>query len=218
MDRAGFFPRAAALFIDLFVFAFAAHSAVLADVLANQRLNTGDFGTISGVGVVVVVIAIMCLEMLPGGGDGMPGKRLMRLEVRAAADGSPAPTSMRVRRALAKFAAFFLVPFPVYLFVITGPNGGLWRMPVYMFDGLGVVAIVDTVIAGGAVLVAVVGCFRALRADGLALHDLAAGTAVFRRPAIGGGRGFLPVLPVGDGNMDTSAPLPADQPPVDARS
>ena len=126
--------------------------------------------------------------MLPAGGDGMPGSASCGWSVRAAADGSPAPTSMRVRRALAKFAAFFLVPFPVYLFVITGPNGRLWRMPVYMFDGLGVVAIVDTVIAGGAVLVTVAGCFRALRADGLALHDLAAGTAVFRKPASGGGR------------------------------
>jgi uncharacterized RDD family membrane protein YckC len=213
MHRAGFFPRAAALFIDLLVFCVAAHAVVLADVLANDRLRTNDFGTISGIGVAVVVIAIMCLEMLPGG-DGMPGKRMMRLEVRAAADGSPAPTPMRVRRALAKFAAFFLVPFPVFLFTITGPNAGGWGMPSYMHDGLGVVAIVDTVIAGGAVLVVVWGCFRALRADGLALHDLAAGTAVFHRSAIGGGRGFLPVLPATDCEAHAYSSEQADQAPA----
>jgi len=154
MHRAGFFPRAAALFIDLLVFCVAAHAVVLADVLANDRLHTNDFGTISGVGTVLVVIAIMCLEMLPGG-DGMPGKRLLRLEVRAASDGPPAPTPMRVRRALAKFAAFYLLPFPVFLFTITGPYAGGWGVPAYTRDGLGVVAIVDTVIAGGAVLVVV---------------------------------------------------------------
>jgi uncharacterized RDD family membrane protein YckC len=217
MHRAGFFPRAAALFIDLLVFCVAAHAVVLADVLANDRLRTNDFGTISGIGVAVVVIAIMCLEMLPGG-DGMPGKRMMRLEVRAAAaDGSPAPTPMRVRRALAKFAAFFLVPFPVFLFTITGPNAGGWGMPSYMHDGLGVVAIVDTVIAGGAVLVTVGGCFRALRADGLALHDLAAGTAVFHRSAIGGGRGFLPVLPAVDAEIKTAPSQADDDAPAGAR-
>jgi uncharacterized RDD family membrane protein YckC len=217
MHRAGFFPRAAALFIDLLVFCVAAHAVVLADVLANDRLRTNDFGTISGIGVVLVVIAIMCLEMLPGG-DGMPGKRMMRLEVRAAADGSPAPTPMRVRRALAKFAAFFLVPFPVFLFTITGPNAGGWGMPSYMHDGLGVVAIVDTVIAGGAVLVVVWGCFRALRADGLALHDLAAGTAVFHKSAAGGGRGFLPVLPAGEGEGEAASSPADDDAPAGARA
>src|SRR5207302_1515808 len=97
MTRAGFYPRAAALFVDLLAFALAAHAVVLADIVANQQFNTNDFGTVTGVGAVLVVVEI-------------------------------------------------------------------------------------------------VGCFRALRADGLALHDLAAGTAVFHRAAAESPRGFAPVL------------------------
>ena len=45
-------------------------------------------------------------------------------------------------------------------------------------------------------------------------HDLAAGTAVFRKSAIGGGRGFLPVLPAHEGEADVSSPEPANQTPA----
>jgi uncharacterized RDD family membrane protein YckC len=50
------------------------------------------------------------------------------------------------------------------------------------------------VFAFATMLLVTAGCFRSLRPDGRAMHDMAAGTAVFFRPQ-SRTRGFTPVMP-----------------------
>jgi uncharacterized RDD family membrane protein YckC len=215
MERAGFYPRAAALFLDLLLFSVEAHLAVLADMWAGDALHTHDFGTISGVGVILAVISFVLFDLFP---SGSPGKRLMRLRI-AAEDGSDAPRPVLARRAVAKFAPFFLIIPTVYLYAATDEWGLGNSLPSYTRAGLSVVAVVDTVISGGAVLLVVVTCFRALRADARAGHDLAAGTAVYWKTAEVR-RGFTPVLPIGPGTSEvgTSSGTTAGTASVEATS
>lgn len=208
MERAGFFPRAAALLVDLLVFMAGAHLAMIADVLANQLWQTHDFGTVSGIGAILVLLAFATMEVVYGAS---PGKWAMRLTL-AGEDQQPAARAMLLRRAVAKYAGFLLSAFPIYLLAMTGPYGGFSWMPSYMHDGFYLIGIVDAVIAGCAIILITAGCFRALRPDGRALHDLAAGTAVFHKPNTLRQRGFTPVLPMEE--IDVHAPPAKSDPPV----
>ena len=199
MERAGFYPRAAALLVDVLAVAAVAHAAVYFDAVLNQSGVLMYFGPISGAGTAAAVLTCAALEL---GSGGTPGKRVMRLALMSA-DGQPAPRGDLARRALAKYGALVLTVFPTVLFACTGEEGFRYALPNPVVLGLTVVAVVDAVIAGAAVLLVTAGCFLALRPDRRALHDLASGTGVFHR-ARPGARGFTPIVPTATAVADDS--------------
>ena len=195
MERAGFYPRAAALLVDVLLVTAAAHAAVYFDAVLNQAGVIMYFGPITGVATAAAVLCCAALDLTPGGTF---GKRAMRLRL-ASDDGQPAPRAALARRALTKYGPLALTVLPAVLFAVTHPEGWRYALPNPVVLGLTVVAVVDAVIAGGALLLLTAGCFLALRPDRRSLHDHASGTAVFHRPP-SGGRGFTPIVPTDAGS------------------
>jgi uncharacterized RDD family membrane protein YckC len=188
MDRAGFYPRVAAFLCDLLLFFVVVHAAALVDTHAYLASTYNDFGVISGGVAGLFVIGLAMFEVL---GIGSPGKRFMRLMI-AADDGAPASRRMLLSRVAVKYMPALLVSFPAVLFALTDPYGP--QLPAVVQYGLTIIGTIGAVLAVGAMLLVTGGCFRALRPDARAMHDMAAGTAVFFRPH-GSVRGFTPIIP-----------------------
>jgi len=189
MDRAGFYPRVAAFLCELLLFFVVVHAALALDARAYLQsiYNYEDFGVITGAFAAIFVIVFALLEGL---GLGTPGKRLMRLAI-AADDGTRASRGMLWRRVAVKYMPALQLLFPAVLLCLTDPYGP--PLPNVVQYGLMVVAVIGAAFAVATMLLVTAGCFRALRPDGRAMHDVAAGTAVFFRPQ-SRARGFTPII------------------------
>ncbi len=187
MERAGFYPRFAAFLCDLLLFFVVTHMAVALDAYAYLTSFYSDFGVIAGGFAALFVIGFALLEVM---GLASPGKRFLRLMI-AADDGTLASTRMLLRRVAVKYMPALLVLFPAVLLSLTDPYGP--SFPSVVQYGLTVVAVIGSAFAVAVMLLVTAGCFRALRPDGRAMHDMASGTAVFFRPQ-SRTRGFTPII------------------------
>jgi uncharacterized RDD family membrane protein YckC len=201
MERVGFHVRAAAFLIDLLVFAVVAHVAIAIEWNLYESGTWHLFGVITSGAAWTTLAVLGVLEALVGTS---PGKRLIGISI-AADDGRTPPRRAMMIRAAFKFA-------PVVLAL-----GGMWAFAVQsqwgsygdVHDGFAALFWTDAVVTAAVSVFVIVGCFRALKADHQAFHDLAAGTAVFATRELVRARGFVPLLASATSAGTAQPPVPA---------
>jgi uncharacterized RDD family membrane protein YckC len=186
MERVGFHPRAAAFLIDLLLFAIVAHLVAVIELNLFQSGSWHLFGVLTMGAAWMTLVLLGLLEAVRGTSF---GKKFMRIEL-AGADGRPAPASARLIRTLFKFAPVILVPGGCVAYGVAVQ----WGLPTDLQNAFAGIFWADVVVATGLTVFIIVGCFRALRSDHQAYHDLAAGTAVFWTTELRAARGFVPVI------------------------
>jgi hypothetical protein len=128
--------------------------------------------------------------------SGTPGKALLRLSIRSA-DGAPAPRGRRLGRWALKWGGRLCGLIDAATGVVLVRRGAEWLgLAIFRSEPLNFVTL--RFLGELLVLASVAGFFFALGPTRLALYDRLTGTAVYRRPAGVGKRGFEPlmVLPV----------------------
>ena len=204
MERVGFYPRAAAFLIDLMLFVLVVHVAAAIDWSLYESQGWRMFGALTAGAAWITLAAMGLLEALEGTS---PGKRLMKVAI-AAEDGRRAPRRTLFIRAIYKYAAVLLSLGGMFAFAVMMQ----WGATGDVRDGFEAIFWADLVVASGVTIFVIVGCFRALKDDRQAFHDLAAGTAVFSTRELLTTRGFAPVVDrgsqMGPDADRTSAPVP----------
>jgi uncharacterized RDD family membrane protein YckC len=186
MERVGFHVRAAAFVVDLLLFAVIAH--VTAAIECNLYVSGSWrlFGAITGGVAWITLMGFGFLEAIFGTS---PGKQLVGCAI-ARGDASPASRRALLIRAMFKFA-------PVMLSLGGGFAYGMmmqYGVSADVRDGFTGIFWTDVVVAAGLTIFIVIGCFRAMKAERQAYHDLAAGTAVFWTRDLRASRGFVPII------------------------
>jgi uncharacterized RDD family membrane protein YckC len=188
IERVGFHTRVAALLVDVFILAIIAHAGAGLDMLANDASTLNYFGFITCTAVCCAAVTAIVLEGIVGA---TPGKWALGLIV-AADDGRPASRRARWRRALFKHSATIFLSFPVVMLAVADENAP-FTLREYVRRGVAIFGWVDVALEVCVAIYIVAGCFRVLRADRLAFHDVVAGTAVYRRAEVSGSGGFSPL-------------------------
>jgi uncharacterized RDD family membrane protein YckC len=188
-QRASFHARVAAGLIDLMTLAITIHGCALIDVYLNENTGLNYIGMVTWSGFGAVTLLLMLLEVFQAA---TPGKRLMKLVI-AGADGKPAPRPALLKRAFVKYAAALFLVFPVATLCAADPTAP-WRLQEYVRGALFAMGAVDAVLVACIAIYTLLGCFRARKPDRPTFHDLAAGTAVYRRDNPPPRRGFAPVV------------------------
>jgi uncharacterized RDD family membrane protein YckC len=190
MERVGFLPRLGAFLIDLGIFTAAVHLLLFVDVVLNLETPLNNIGIVSLLGGSVVVVVYGYLEVLMAG---TPGKKLCGLVI-GSQDGQRATKRTLLKRwAVKQIAIFFAAP-TLFLWSLLSPFNYHLRLPDYVKEAVLALAIVDTVLTGILLVMALGGCFFALTPARQALHDKLAGTAVYRAAQLFAGRAFEAVV------------------------
>ena len=191
MERVGFLPRLGAFLIDLGIFTAAVHLLLFVDVVLNLQTPINNIGIISLLGGSVLVVVYGFLEVLMAG---TPGKKLCGLVI-GAQDGQRATKRTLLKRwAVKQIAIFFAAP-TLLLWSLLSPFNYHVRLPDYVQEAVLALAIVDTVLTGILLIMALGGCFFALTPARQALHDKLAGTAVYRAAQLFAVGAFEAVVP-----------------------
>ena len=200
MDRVGFHSRAAAFLIDLLLFAAVAHVAIAIDWNLFQSGTWHLFGVITAGAAWTTIALFGILEAVAGTS---PGKRLLGISI-AADDGRTPLRRTLLLRAAFKFAPVVLALGGMWAFAVQAQ----WGNPTDVQNGFAGLFWTDVVVTAGVTVFVIVGCFRALKPDRQAFHDLAAGTAVFATRELVRARGFVPLLAPAPA-VTTQSPVPA---------
>ena len=219
MERVGFHLRVAAFLIDFAVVALGVHAALALDFYLNDRQGMGNFGVVTAAGAW---LAIACVGLTEALASTSPGKKMLGLTI-GGEEGRRPPRRALLTRAALKYAPLLFALLPMVMYGVNNGTGS-WRFSSYVRDGMQAVFIIDTVCASSILLYVIVGCFRVLRPDRQAFHDLLAHTAVFRRAELLRGRGFDLLFsnpggaaePAGNGPPIPVHPVAAPAPASDA--
>jgi uncharacterized RDD family membrane protein YckC len=201
MERVGFHTRAAAFLIDLLLFAVVAHVAIAIEWNLYQSGTWHLFGVITCGAAWTTLALFGVLEAVAGTS---PGKRLVGVSI-AADDGRTPPRRALMLRAAFKFAPVVLILGGIWAFAVQSEPGSYGDV----HDGFAALFWTDAIVTAGVTVFVIVGCFRALKADRQAFHDLAAGTAVFATRELVRAHGFVPLIAPGAAAVATPPPVPA---------
>ena len=190
MPRVGFYPRAAALFIDLAIFIAVAHFLAAVDLCLNEYGNLTNFGWISLGGGSLFLIAYSLLDVITAG---TLGKKYMRLAI-AAQDGSAATRRNLAERWLYKHLPVLVVATCFVLFALLEGDFGRSLNTFYAELGLEILAWADALVGGILTVFILAGCFAAMWPGAQAFHDRMAGTAVFSTRQLHAVHLFEPIL------------------------
>jgi len=200
MERVGFHTRAAAFLIDLLLVAIVSHLVAIIELNLFQSGSWHLFGVLTAGAAWTTLALLGVLEAVRGTSF---GKKFVGIAI-AGAEGRPAPAGALLIRTLFKFAPVILVPGGCIAYGVAQQ----WGVPGDLRDGFALIFWIDVIVATGLTVFIIIGCFRAMKSDRQAYHDLAAGTALFWTSELRATRGFVPVITRGATAEDMRAASP----------